>query len=46
VRNRSAAEYMSDPLIDHALLASQNVLSVYCPRVGGSRIDVRNWSTA
>ncbi|GIJ56503.1 BNR repeat-containing protein [Virgisporangium aurantiacum] len=46
VRNRSGAQYMSDPLIDHALLVSQNILSVYCPRVGGSRIDVQNWSTA
>ncbi len=46
VRNRSGAAYMSDPLIDHALLVSQNVLSIYCPRVGGSRIEVQNWTTA
>jgi hypothetical protein len=44
VRHRSGALYMSDPLIDHALLASQNVLSIYTPRVGGSRIDVQNWT--
>jgi hypothetical protein len=46
VRNRSGALYMSDPLIDHALLAQQNVLSIYTPRVGGSQIDVQNWATA
>jgi hypothetical protein len=46
VRNRSGALYMSDPLIDHPLLATQNILSIYTPRVGGSRIDVQNWTTA
>lgn len=46
VRNRSGALYMSDPLIDHPLLARQNILSIFTPRVGGSRIDVQNWSTA
>jgi hypothetical protein len=46
VRNRSAAVYMSDPLIDHPRLVSQNVLSIYTPRTGGSRIDVQNWHTA
>jgi hypothetical protein len=45
VRHRSAAMYMSDPLIDHPLLATQNILSIYTPRVGGSQIDVQNWAT-
>ncbi|GIH25337.1 hypothetical protein Aph01nite_36470 [Acrocarpospora phusangensis] len=45
VRNRSAANYMSDPLIDHARLKSQNVLSIYAPRRGGSQIEVQNWNT-
>lgn len=46
VRHRSGALYMSDPLIDHPLLATRNILSIYTPRVGGSQIDVQNWSTA
>lgn len=46
VRNRSAADYMSDPLIDHPRLKTQNVLSIFAPRRGGSRIDVQNWNTA
>jgi hypothetical protein len=45
VRTRSGPTYMSDPLVDHALLASQNILSIYCPRVGGGQIDVQNWNT-
>ncbi|GIF01075.1 BNR repeat-containing protein [Paractinoplanes rishiriensis] len=45
VRNRSAANYMSDPLIDHNLLKSQNVLSIFAPRRGGSVIEVQNWNT-
>lgn len=46
VRSRSAANYMSDPLIDHARLKSQNVLSIFTPYTGGSRIEVQNWNTA
>lgn len=44
-RSRSAASYPSDPLIDHTRLASQNILSIFTPYTGGSRIDVKNWST-
>ncbi|MDG4793721.1 BNR repeat-containing protein [Micromonospora sp. WMMD1082] len=46
VRHRSAATYMSDPLIDHALLPTQNVLSIFTPHSGGSRIEVQNWNTS
>jgi hypothetical protein len=46
VRSRSAANYMSDPLIDHARLRTQNVLSIFAPRRGGSQIEVQNWTTA
>jgi BNR repeat-containing family member len=46
VRNRSVANYMSDPLIDHARLKTHNVISIYTPYTGGSRIEVQNWNTA
>ncbi|GIJ43420.1 hypothetical protein Val02_03060 [Virgisporangium aliadipatigenens] len=45
VRSRSAAAYMSDPLVDHARLRTANVLSIFCPRTGGSTIEVQDWST-
>jgi hypothetical protein len=46
VRHRSAANYMSDPLIDHTRLRTQNLLSIFTPRVGGSQIEVQDWNTA
>ncbi len=46
VQHRSGASYMSDPLIDHAQLKSQNVLSIFAPRRGGSQIEVQSWNTA
>jgi hypothetical protein len=46
VQSRSAPDHMSDPLIDHPRLKAQNVLSVFTPRRGGSRIEVQDWNTA
>jgi hypothetical protein len=45
VRYTSDAIYYSDPLVDHERLRTADVLSVFAPRYGGSRIDVRDWAT-
>jgi hypothetical protein len=46
VRYRSAATFTSDPLLDHRLLKSNNIASVFAPHHGGSRIDVLNFTSA
>ncbi|MEV7989874.1 BNR repeat-containing protein [Micromonospora sp. NPDC085948] len=46
VRYRSTATFTSDPLLDHRLLKSNNIASVFAPHQGGSRIDVLNFSSA
>ncbi|MBM2614971.1 BNR repeat-containing protein [Actinoplanes sp. LDG1-06] len=43
IRYTSAAIYFSDPLIDHQRLKTQNVMSIFTPRYGGSQIDVQDW---
>ncbi|MEU4689097.1 BNR repeat-containing protein [Actinoplanes sp. NPDC023714] len=45
LRWTSSPIYFSDPLIDHPRLRTQNVLSFFAPRYGGSRIDVQDWNT-
>ena len=46
MRYRSAATFTSDPLLDHRLLKSNNIASVFAPHHGGSRIDVLNFTSA
>jgi hypothetical protein len=46
LRWTSSAIYYSDPLIDHPRLKTQNVLSFFAPRYGGSQIDVQDWTVS
>ena len=46
VRHRSAATFTSDPLLDHRLLKSDDIASVFAPHNGGARIDVLNFTSA
>ncbi|WP_199044481.1 BNR-4 repeat-containing protein [Glycomyces salinus] len=43
-RYTSSVEYYSDPLLDHDRLLD-DVVSVFAPRYGGSRIEVLDWTT-
>lgn len=42
-RYTSSLEYYSDPLLDHERLHTDDVVSVFAPRYGGSRIEVLEW---
>ena len=46
VRHRSTVTFTSDPLLDHRLLKSNDIASVFAPREGGSRIEVLNFPSA
>ncbi|WP_344938526.1 BNR repeat-containing protein [Sphaerisporangium flaviroseum] len=43
LRYTSAAIYFSDPLLDHAHLRDDNLLTIFTPQYGGSRIDIQDW---
>lgn len=43
IRHTSEPIHYSDPLVDHERLRTRNVLSIFTPHYGGSRIDVQDW---
>ncbi|MFC4530473.1 BNR repeat-containing protein [Sphaerisporangium dianthi] len=45
LRYTSAAIYYSDPLLDHAHLRDDDLLTIFAPQYGGRKIDIQDWAT-